>query len=201
MALGFLNLKYESIVLPYEDEETPIKFCGKKMLPIWQKSDGSYMNESLDIIAHLDTENKLGTKSNGLTDRYSEVDQICQSIGKNLHSMAMPYWIYTFEFNDKSRAYFLNKKEPKRGPMDELQKKRDQFVGPLTETLNQLSQKIGPFFDKNQSLNVLDLMLGAHMWGVFVVPELQIPVPIYDYLMRIKAETNFNYHQDYFIKR
>src|SRR5690606_10180512 len=59
MTLGFLGEKYLSKVLPYDDEQTPVELTGTKMLPIWQRDDGSSMNESLDIIKELDRANKI----------------------------------------------------------------------------------------------------------------------------------------------
>ena len=54
MAAGFLNTSYESIVVPYDDEATPINLTGKKMLPIWVNDKRLAQNESLDIIKNLD---------------------------------------------------------------------------------------------------------------------------------------------------
>ena len=56
LALGFLNVAYDSIVVPYDDEKTPIELVGKKMLPI-AVIEGKAMNESLDIIEAIDQEN------------------------------------------------------------------------------------------------------------------------------------------------
>ena len=38
MALGHLKIPYESIVLPYDEEEIPLEMCQKKMLPILKLS-------------------------------------------------------------------------------------------------------------------------------------------------------------------
>jgi glutaredoxin 2 len=56
MTLGLLDLPYESVVVSYDDEITPVKLTGTKMLPI-MSIDGKVMNESLDIMAKLDTGN------------------------------------------------------------------------------------------------------------------------------------------------
>ena len=34
----------------------------------------------------------------------------------------MPAWVYTKEFNEKTRDYFINKKEKSKGPFPELYK-------------------------------------------------------------------------------
>ena len=50
---GFLRVSYESLVLDYDDEITPTKLTGKKMLPIFDFGD-LVINESIDIIKRLD---------------------------------------------------------------------------------------------------------------------------------------------------
>ena len=52
---------YESVVLPYDDEKTPIDLTGIKMLPIMSFDDGFTTNESLVIIERMDSHNKLKT--------------------------------------------------------------------------------------------------------------------------------------------
>ena len=49
------------IVLPYDDETTPVNLTGVKMLPIIE-IDGETSNESLEIISKLDDKNKLDKK-------------------------------------------------------------------------------------------------------------------------------------------
>ena len=64
LALGYLGLSYHSTVLPYDDEQrSGWALAGKKMLPILEFPDGTIMAESLDIISHLDRENRLATNS------------------------------------------------------------------------------------------------------------------------------------------
>ena len=45
MGLGYLGINFESIVLAYDDEKTPVKLTGKKMLPILVSDDGKAHNE------------------------------------------------------------------------------------------------------------------------------------------------------------
>ena len=59
MAFGHLKVPYKSVVVPYDDEKTPLDLCQKKMLPIIKWKDGKAQNESLEIIEKADQENKL----------------------------------------------------------------------------------------------------------------------------------------------
>ena len=83
MALGYLKLPWISHVLPYNNEETPIRLSGKKMLPILV-IDGNARNESLDIIALLDKDEKLSTSS------WGETDLVLNELGQYVHNLGMP---------------------------------------------------------------------------------------------------------------
>ena len=190
MALGFLNLAYQSRVVPYDDQETPVGLIGVKMLPILS-IDGKPLKESLDIIRELDPGNRL----NGESDLTS-AESFIKEINNPVHSLAMPYWIHTPEFRDSSRKYFLNQKEAKRGPFNELVKKAPQFVTELEVLLKKLQGKIRPYFESDH-IRIQDIMIAAHLWGLYVVPEFQFPPEIHQYLQRVKHDCKFNYHQDY----
>src|SRR5471030_504503 len=54
MIFGLKNIPVEIKVLLNDDEKTPISMVGKKMVPILQKQDGSFMPESMDIVNFID---------------------------------------------------------------------------------------------------------------------------------------------------
>lgn len=189
-ALGYLELDYVSKVLPYCDEKTPVELTGEKMLPIlsWK---GLAHNESLDIIKLIDEENKLNWS---LVNNDLEI--LLSKLGKDIHSLAMPYWIYTPEFSEKDRLYFKEKKEAKRGPFKKLVKDQNIFLENLSLTLNELEKKIHPFY-QSESLTLADIMIASHLWGLYNVCEFQFSPALHSYLQTIKKICYFNYHQDY----
>lgn len=189
MALGYLQLPYESIVLPYGDEITPVKLTGVKMLPIME-FNGKAQNESLDIIDRLDQKNLLKL------DNPAEINPLLNKLGANVHNLAMPYWIYTPEFNENSRHYFQKKKEEKRGPFKNLVKKKEQFIQEILKDLNELSGELKPFYH-SETFGLNDILLASHLWGLYVVPEFQFPEKIHSYLQEVKKICHFDYHQDY----
>lgn len=191
MAFGYLKISYESKVLPYEDEQTPIALTGVKMLPIVTHVSGISMNESLEIIKHYDTENKLST--HGFNPE--EVDKLVNKLGKNVHSLCMPHWIYTKEFSESSRKYFQVKKEKTKGPFSALVKNRKEFEAGLVKDLEELEKSIQPFYQSDK-FSIKDIMLASHIWGLYILPEFQFSEKIHFYLQRIKELCNFNYHQN-----
>lgn len=190
MALGKLKMPYKSRVVSYDDEKTPLELTGVKMLPIMSFPDGTTLNESLDIIRKLDTTN---TFQHHVSD---EIEALLSEIGTSVHSLAMPYWIWTPEFDENSRKYFQSKKEVKRGPFAKLVKNREYFINTLNLTLEKLEKDIQPFY-KAKQFGLNDILLASHLWGMFIVPEFQFSSKMYNYLMSVKAETNFDYHKDF----
>lgn len=54
MIFGLKNLPVEVKALLNDDEKTPTSMVGKKVVPILQKQDGSFMPESMDIVQYID---------------------------------------------------------------------------------------------------------------------------------------------------
>lgn len=194
MALGYFKIKFDSIVLPYNDEQTPVSLTGKKMLPIWQDSSIT-MNESIDIIKHLDR-NDLFSFKKVSKDSIDQMEVFLNDLGKEVHSLAMPYWIFTKEFDESSRSYFQSKKEIKRGPFKDLVRNKDKFVLDLDKKLHSLEKNLIPFY-KSDRLSIFDIMLASHLWGLYVVAEFQFSEKVHSYLQTIKKLTDFDYHRDY----
>ena len=195
MALGLLNLNYDSIVLPYDDESTPIELMGVKMLPIFEFKDNSVSNESLDIIKVLDKDNIL--KHELLTEvNLKEVNSLLSEVGSSVHSLCMPYWMWTPEFNDQSRKYFQDKKEVKRGLFLKLIQNKDDYLKSLNISLLKLELDLTNFY-KSKSLTIIDIMIASHLWGMYTFPEFQFSKKIHTYLQEVSRITKFNYHEDF----
>ncbi len=195
MSLGFLKIPYQSRVLPYHDEKTPIDLTGKKILPAFEFSPGDAINESLDIIKRLDPKNEL---SNELMNNNTLINEFLDEIGSNVHNLCMPYWIWTPEFNKDSRNYFISKKSVKRGPFHLLIQNKEHYLKKLDISLLRLENEIQ---DKNyytgSQLSILDIVIASHLWGMYIFPEFQFSPKIHSYLQRVKTKCNFNYHEDF----
>jgi glutaredoxin 2 len=194
MALGFLDIPWKSIPVPYNEEDLLIKLTGKKMLPIMEFEDGA-MNESLDIIKRLDKENVLGIGPSEVKGQFEKIDILLDKIGKDVHSLCMPYWIWTKEFNPKSRHYFQSKKEKKRGPFGDLIKNKETFLKNLEVTLKEVEENLDPYF--SVKFSIFDIMLASHLWGMYIFPEFQFSEKLHNYLQDVREKCNFQYHEDF----
>ena len=194
MGLGFLQVEYNSVVLPYNDEITPIQLTGQKMLPILEITKGNSINESLDIIKKFDPQNLLNWRF--LENHQLEINNLLSQIGDPVHSLCMPYWMWTPEFNPISREYFQTKKEVKRGPFKAIIQNKSIYLKTLNEILANLENQLTPFY-KNSNMTIIDVMIAAHLWGMYIFPEFQFSPKVHQYLQSIKNETHFDYHQDF----
>jgi glutaredoxin 2 len=194
MGLGFLNKDYESVVLPYNDEATPVAKTSVKMLPILEVNQKA-QNESLDILKSLDTKNLL--KWQMLEVKKAEIDDLIKRVGDPVHSLCTPYWAWTPEFDSAARAYYQAKREKKRGPFKELIKNKDSFQKELNLILNNdIEPNLQPFY-KSQEFSIVDIMIASHLWGMYIFPEFQFGPKMHHYLQTVKTLTKFDYHQDF----
>ena len=180
--------------MPYNDEQTPKNLTGVKMLPIFEFDDGP-INESLDIIKRLDSKNILNFQE-VIATQLKELEILCDRVGKDIHNLAMPYWIWTPEFNNESREYFETKKSKKRGPFKELVIKKDEFTNSLNKTLKEIETYLNPYFNGDK-IDLSDIIIASHLWGMYVVPEFQFSQKMHHYLQQVAKACQFNYHQDF----
>ena len=110
----------------------------------------------------------------------------------------LPYWIFTPEFDEKSRAYFQNKKEKKRGPFSALVQNNKEYSESLLKNLHLLEKKISPWFLTDE-FDICDILLYSHIVGMYVVPGFQYPRFIFDYLKRVEKLSGFKYHGPFWI--
>lgn len=197
MGLGLLKINYTSHVLPYDDETTPVQLTGKKMLPILVDDQGKAMNESLDILQAQDKNNLLRWEL--LEENKEQINSLLDKLGAQVHSLCMPYWVWTPEFNEQSRQYFQMKKEVKRGPFKNLIQQKEIYLSALEKILREeVEPELKPFY-KSHSLTILDIMLCAHLWGMYIFPEFQFSSAVHHYLQRVKKDCNFDYHHDFWL--
>ena len=195
MALGHLQLPYESTVLPYDDEKTPQGLIGAKMLPIVKMPDGTHMGESLDIIAKLDKNDQLATQAT-LGGDLPALNELLARMATPTHGLAIPYWMYTPEFDSAAQKYYRAKKEKSKGPFHLLVQNRKALTQEVHRALEELAPRTTPLL-RGERLTLRDILIAAHLWGLYIVPEFQFPLEIHNYLQSVAKICHFNYHEDF----
>lgn len=196
MVLGYLKIPYESVILHYSDEDTPIRYTGKKMAPFIKKEDGTYLNESLEIIEYLDKSNIFRTAELKTSAQFNDVEKFLNKISPSLFNLLMPYYLNGIEFNEEDRKYFKKKKEIKRGPFELLVKRREEFTKNINDLIDlDLLPRLNPFFEST-TFSLCDLIIGSHLWGLYLAYDFRISDQLHQYLQSISNKCNFKYDKD-----
>lgn len=198
LALGYLQIPYDSVLLSYADEQTPIKLTGKKMAPILQKYDGSFINESIDIIDYLDSEKTFKLTSLKTNKNFQDALLWIDDVSKSLFNLLMPYYLNNIEFNDNDRKYFLSKKQIKRGSFKLLVEKRPQYINEVNSHLEKLYPKINTFYE-SENLTLSDILLASHLWGLYLAYDFRVDERLHLYLQNVSSQCHFKYDGDWWI--
>ncbi|WP_028869069.1 glutaredoxin 2 [Psychromonas arctica] len=184
-----LGIKLETVVLAYDDTQTPNTLIGKKMVPILVKDDEQVMVESDAIIAYL-------IELAG-SDEVREVSQQAldwQSRSFNsLLRIGYPRW-YSLDLeefsSEKARQAWLDRKQTDTVNFTELIEKPEEAVidsnAFLQETEAQLTFKAG-----YAQLSLVDQAIYFSLLrGYCCEPSIQWPVQLQTWLNKISKDTS-----------
>ncbi len=197
MILGLKNVDFQLVPLLNDDEQTPIKMIGQKMLPVLEKPDGGFLSESLDIISYIDAlpafgKPMVGTKKDTRLNRWFEESRLC------IYSLAMPRWVNMDleEFATPSAiAYFVNKKEKMIGSFEENLNLSDELIEEAGKHLKNLESLIlsGPFF-QGKTLSFDDFHVFASLRCLSSVKDLVFPKKTNEYMIFMEKKTSVPLH-------
>ena len=183
MLLGMKNISHELIVLPNDDEATPISMIGIKACPILQKPDGSYMAESMDIVAYLD---KLDSKPILSTTKTNEALHVwLKRVNLLFKKLLYPRWITSpvGEFQTASAVdYFVNKKTKELGSFSEALANSDTLIQQLESELLLLSPLLHSATSVNDKFSTDDIELFARLRAITLIKGLIIPEKLRQYI-------------------
>lgn len=189
LALGYLKIPFTSQVLAYDDEETPKKLSGKKMLPI-ADIDGNIVNESLDIIYRLDKDNKFSIASVVQTNEFQDFKKLLDLIAEQVYMLAMPHVIHTEEFSESAAKYFQEKKEEKRGSFKKLISNKKKYLNELKQLLSITQVQLRPFYNSAE-FSIYDICLVSQLWMLYIVPDYEFTKEMQEYMTRVSSLSSY----------
>ncbi len=192
---GMSDIQIDKQILLNDDEETPIKLIGQKVLPIFQYSDGNeknfVMGESLDII-------KMLAQNDGTNLVHcEEYDKIVIDFWNDLrlpnYSLAMPRWVKLpfAEFATPSSIdYFVKKKTKSIGDFQIALEKTDYWKHEFSKAL----EKYEPLFKelKKQPNTYAALITFSYLVGVTCVKNLILPKDVTNFLQIMSKKTGIS---------
>lgn len=183
MIFGLKRIIFELVYLDNADEETPTKMIGKKMVPILQKEDGSFMPESLDIVSYVDHNYgnwPILTKvvaPGGFAEAYEELRPL-------VSPLAMPRWVKAplEEFKtEAAKEYFTKKKEAMIGSFAEHMNNSKALISEVESKLEKIDKYVQSDRSLHGRLTIDDFHFFASLRSLSIVSGIKYPDKISSY--------------------
>lgn len=185
MAAGLKRLPCECVILPNDDERSPLQMIGQKMLPILQDDNGVCMGESLDIVHRLDamTDRPMfdALPDNALREWLEKWDATINA----LVIPRTPDPVYAEFRSASARAYFTAKKEARFGSFAGLIARTDEFMAQLVQGFAELEVLL-PDPDAD---GITHILLFPVLRSLTVMPGRVFPATIQTYLECLGARS------------
>lgn len=188
MIFGLKKRPYVIDYLLNDDEATPIKMIGQKMLPILDE-DGRYMGESMDIVHKInnidDNPVLVGETSPAIANWIKQVDGY-------INKLLIPRYVNATlpEFTtEEARAYYTHKKEAAFGDFKILLAETEQWLAKINKDLLALELLIKSPKACNGELSEDDIQLFPILRGLSIVEGVNYPPKVDQYRKNMSDES------------
>ncbi|HDR0674034.1 TPA: GrxB family glutaredoxin [Pasteurella multocida] len=185
MIFGLKNIPVKKHVLLNDDEETPIRLVGKKVVPILVKEDGTAMPESLDIVKYIDTHYGEPILQTAVRP---EIEALLAEITSYSNYLLMPRFVKLdlAEFATQSAIdYFTKKKTDYVGDFTQHFTNTPTYLARLTQDLEKLSALMVGETSLNQHLSFEDILVFPLLRNLTCVKGLRFPARLEKYIKRL----------------
>lgn len=194
MAFGLKDVACEIITLPNDDEETPTRLIGKKMLPVLITESNEAIGESLDIVKYIDEtycSPVLTMPDNPAIEAWMEEATTL------VYPLAIPRWANSdFEefHQDAARQYFVNKKEAVFGPFPRLLEQTEILVTKINVKLEVLELMFAQQERETGYFSLTDIRLFPLLRSLSIVKGIKwLPrIDAWRREMAVKSKVNLN---------
>lgn len=177
MIFGLKNLPVQLCILPGDDAATPEAMIGKKMLPVLQKNDGSYLAESMDIVHYVD---QLDGRALLTGTVLAEITQWINDTDSYLSRLLLPRMVrapFAEFISQSARDDFSRKKQVLTGDFAE----NIANSGALIQQFNNDLERLAPLLRVNRDLSVNDIQLFPLLRNAGMIAGVNYPSPVADY--------------------
>lgn len=175
MIFALKQLPFELIMLLNDDEATPVSMVGKKVVPILQKDDGTFMPESMDIVHYVDKLDNTPILTGPTTP---QISVWLKTIAGYINRLLMPRYAQAdlAEFaTAAARQYYIHKKEAVVGSFDVCLVESPDLIETVNTDLQALDKLIVAQEACNGLLSVDDIHLFAVLRGLSIVKGIKYP--------------------------
>jgi glutaredoxin 2 len=196
MIFGKKMVPVENIYLLNDDEDTPNKLIGKKMVPILVKDDGSAMGESLDIVYYID-QLTGGAPLNTIIRPEIEGWIKITDTYRNFLTLPRCISIKLPEFATQSAIdYFISKKTTIFGDFQQHLRNSQIYIDRLNADLIALSPLILSDRGVNGTFSMEDILLFPLLRNLTMVKGVEWTAPVIDYMNSISRITQIPLFDD-----
>jgi len=175
MIFGFKNQPVELSVIMEGDVETPTRMVGKKVVPILEKDDGTYMPESMDIVHYVD--GLQGERVAAAPADEAIVEWSKQAIPRftraDFAELATP----------EARAAYTQREIAAFGNLDELQAQSEALIA---ETVAKLTE-IEPYLQNFSKVSTTEFILFPVLNSLSIVKDFPFSLACLAYLQKVSA--------------
>lgn len=186
MIFGLKNIDVEQIVLMEDDKATPTKMIGRKMLPILQKDDGSYLPESFDIVHYVDQLAEPKIIQSAISP---EIDRWYQAVSETVYKLVVPRFTQA-EFPELStkdaRAAYVDREEKAFGDLNTLLKETHTLIVELEPHIDALDVWLEK---RTSSYNIDDIIIFPLLRSLSIVDDIPFSTIILNYMKDIAKIT------------
>lgn len=174
-----LDMQYE--VIMEGDAETPTRLVGKKVVPILQKQDGTYMTESLDIVQYLDQKIEPRYASEVVAP---ELEQWCKDSADAIYKLVVPRFTkgqFKEVATDEARAAFVARETRVFGDLDDLIANSGEHLAKINQKLLELEDLV----DTREDVYLIDFKLFPLLRSLSIVKGLQFGNKVNRYMQNL----------------
>lgn len=194
MIFGLKDVACEIITLPNDDEETPTRLIGKKMLPVLVTESHEAIGESLDIVKYIDE--NYGASVLTVADDPA-IEAWMEEATKLIYPLAIPRWASADfeEFRqDAARKYFVSKKEAVFGPFQRLLQQTETMVTEINAKLEVLELLLSQQEQDTAHFSLTDIRLYPLLRSLSIVKGIKWPLRVDAWRreMALRSQVNLN---------
>lgn len=190
MIFGLKKLPVEIGYIDEDDVETPTQMIGKKMLPILQKTDGSYLPESMDIVHYID---QLDCEPMISTDSNPKIDTWIETYWRPSLDLFIPRFVdadFPELEKESARAHYRQRETEAFGDLPALIAKTPELAAAMNDGLQQLEPLLPDGEFVNGTLSEADFHLFAILRSLSIVKALDYPPKVSAYTQTMAEKTH-----------
>ena len=186
MIFGFKKQPVDLKILMDDDIATPTAMIGKKMAPILQKQDGSYMAESMNIVHYID---RISAPLMAAGEVNLQIQQWCDAVTPISRRLVTPRFTQS-DFKeistDSARQAYIDRVENSYGSMEQLIAQTPAFLEQLAPYLKELDALIA----ERKHVDINDFLLFPILFTLTIVKDIAFSDSVKHYLGRLSQSTN-----------